>query len=293
MVEDLGVRPPDGGQAAADDARPRPSEHAAPAAVQALPADDRVGRHFQRTHCNRLSTVSCPVAPRAAGMAPVRVLCLHSFRMSGGSLRKQMCEFSNFAASLGEQCEFRFLDGPHRCPPEKEAQMPARLKALLPPPYFEWWNARESDDGVVSYDGEGATLAHVTDFMLREGVTPQLTSPHLPLLACSPLLRLLRAPSAPLRRRSSPHRRTPRARPVRRRARLQSGRQLGAPAVHGAGPRQGTRARSERRLGRSRSLLPRPPGTRGFGLGCSASGCSACSGGAPGPDRRAEPQPCK
>ena len=218
-------------------------------------------------------------------MAPIRVACFHSFCMSGASLRKQMCEYSNFAASLGEQCEFRFLDGPRRCPPEKEAQMPARLKALLPPPYFEWWNARESDDGVVTYDGEEATLAHVTDFMRREGVTPHLlASPHLPLLACSPLLRLLRAPSAPLCRRTS----LPRARPVRRRARLQPGRQLGAPAVHVAGPRQGTRARSERRLGRSRSLLPRPPGTRGFGLGCSV-----CSGGAPGPDRRAEPQPCK
>ena len=61
--------------------------------------------------------------------------------------------------------------------------MPARLKALLPPPYFEWWNARESDDGVVTYDGEEATLAHVTDFMRREGVTPHLlASPHLPSL---------------------------------------------------------------------------------------------------------------
>ena len=113
--------------------------------------------------------------------------------MSGASLRKQMCEYSNFAASLGEQCEFRFLDGPRRCPPEKEAQMPARLKALLPPPYFEWWNARESDDGVVTYDGEEATLAHVTDFMRREGVTPHL-------LATAPASARLLASSAPLAR---------------------------------------------------------------------------------------------
>ena len=40
MVEDLGVRPPDGGQAAADDARPRPPHHAAPAAAHAV---QRVG----------------------------------------------------------------------------------------------------------------------------------------------------------------------------------------------------------------------------------------------------------
>ena len=64
-------------------------------------------------------------------MAPLRIACFHSFRMSGGNLRKQMCEFSNFASSLGEQCEFRFIDGPHRCPPEKEAQMPGRPLPLL------------------------------------------------------------------------------------------------------------------------------------------------------------------
>ena len=92
-----------------------------------------------------------------------------------------MCEFSNFAASLGEQCEFRYLDGPHRCPPEKEAQMPERLKALLPPPYFEWWNARESDDGAVSYDGEAATLAHVAEFMQKEGSSSLPARPSAPL----------------------------------------------------------------------------------------------------------------
>eukprot|EP00964_Phaeocystis_antarctica_P046959 scaffold27150_cov60-Phaeocystis_antarctica.AAC.1 len=34
MAEEVGVRQPDDGQAAADDARPRPPEDAAPAAVQ-------------------------------------------------------------------------------------------------------------------------------------------------------------------------------------------------------------------------------------------------------------------
>ena len=67
----------------------------------------------------------------AGWMPPLRIACFHSFRMSGSNLRKQMCEFSNFAVSLGEQCEFRFLDGLHHCPPEKEAQMPERLRPLL------------------------------------------------------------------------------------------------------------------------------------------------------------------
>jgi hypothetical protein len=39
VVEDLGVRPPDGRQAAADDARPRPPEHASPAAVHVVHED--------------------------------------------------------------------------------------------------------------------------------------------------------------------------------------------------------------------------------------------------------------
>ena len=55
--------------------------------------------------------------------------------------------------------------------------MPERLKALLPPPYFEWWNAHESDDGAVSYDGEAATLAHVTDFMQKEGCSSPPCAP--------------------------------------------------------------------------------------------------------------------
>ena len=71
------------------------------------------------------------VTPPAGWMPPLRIACFHSFRMSGSNLRKQMCEFSNFAVSLGEQCEFRFLDGLHHCPPEKEAQMPERLRPLL------------------------------------------------------------------------------------------------------------------------------------------------------------------
>jgi|NorSeaMetagenome_1021524.scaffolds.fasta_scaffold55757_2 hypothetical protein len=124
----------------------------------------------------------------------VRIACFHSFRMSSGSLRKQMCEFSNFASSLGEECEFRFLDGLHRCTPEKEAQMPERLKALLPPPYFEWWNAHESDDGAVSYDGEAATLAHVTDFMQKEGCSSPPCAPPLRLYASAPVRLRLSAP---------------------------------------------------------------------------------------------------
>ena len=183
-----------------------------------------------------------------ANMAPLRIACFHSFRMSSGCLRKQMSEFSNFAASLGEQVEFRYLDAPHRCPPEKEAQMPERLKTLLPPPYFEWWNARESDDGAVSYDGEAATLAHVTDFMQREGTSP----------ARAPL-RLYA--SAPLHLRTS-------LRQARSMACLASVREA-AWRTCCAWCRSTTRPTSMvKASSRScRSLLSRPPGTRGFGPG--------------------------
>jgi len=193
-----------------------------------------------------MSPTRIPDPLQSANMAPLRIACFHSFRMSSGCLRKQMSEFSNFAASLGEQVEFRYLDAPHRCPPEKEAQMPERLKTLLPPPYFEWWNARESDDGAVSYDGEAATLAHVTDFMQREGSSsPPCAPPHL----CT---------SAPLYDR-----------PVRRRAWLQSGRQPGAPAVHGARARQGPPAWSKRCLGRAAACCLGHLGRGALGLGCS------------------------
>jgi hypothetical protein len=38
-VKDVGVRPPNDGQAAADDARPRPPENATPAAVHVVRVD--------------------------------------------------------------------------------------------------------------------------------------------------------------------------------------------------------------------------------------------------------------
>jgi hypothetical protein len=60
MAEEVAVRQPDDGQAAADDARPRPPEDAAPAAVHVVHEDPQrlvlaprphpgAGGHFQRT----------------------------------------------------------------------------------------------------------------------------------------------------------------------------------------------------------------------------------------------------
>ena len=73
-------------------------------------------------------------------MAPLRIACFHSFRMSGDNLRKQMETFSNFRTHLGE-CELSFPDARLRCSAEHEASVPERLQQFLPPPYFEWWNA--------------------------------------------------------------------------------------------------------------------------------------------------------
>ena len=58
VVEDLGVRPPDGGQAAADDARPRPPEHAGKGTRDACAAErsnacaDNCGGNTDVTHAD-------------------------------------------------------------------------------------------------------------------------------------------------------------------------------------------------------------------------------------------------
>ena len=114
----------------------------------------------------------------------VRIACFHSFRMSGENLRKQMHDFSNFGAQLAG-CELRFPDGTYQCTPEQEAKVPPRLRQVLPPPYFEWWNARQNGpaaagisfrdaslpqlDGTITYDGEAESIARVCDFLRREG----------------------------------------------------------------------------------------------------------------------------
>jgi pimeloyl-ACP methyl ester carboxylesterase len=101
----------------------------------------------------------------------LRILCLHSFRMSGNILRRQLSEFSNFEAVIHDLAELSFLDGPRVCDAEAEARMPSRLKAILPPPYYEWWNRREATDGSgdVYYDSMEETIALVRDHIAAHG----------------------------------------------------------------------------------------------------------------------------
>ena len=109
VVEDLGVRPPDGGQAAADDARPRPPEHAAPAAggliartcldysrvIDPLPSRSPCGA--RRAHVPllipagtkpaRQSPRSAPIGIGTCAAAAVLVVRSHASSVSGQNTR--------------------------------------------------------------------------------------------------------------------------------------------------------------------------------------------------------------
>lgn len=100
----------------------------------------------------------------------LRLLCLHSFRLSGDSLRKQMAVFSNFASSIDDICELHYMDGSLRCDAEAEGKLPPMLKKAFGPPYYEWWNARQhhGSDALV-YDGMQATLDKVAAHVAAEG----------------------------------------------------------------------------------------------------------------------------
>ncbi len=99
----------------------------------------------------------------------LRTLCLHSFRTSAAFLELQLGSFSNVGRLLSEHCEFVYLSAPNRAAQAVEESMPESMRRLSPPPYYEWWNARDEADGTVVYDHLDASLQHVSDFIRREG----------------------------------------------------------------------------------------------------------------------------
>ena len=93
-----------------------------------------------------------------ASSTRLRVLCLHSFRLSGTNMSTQMSVFSNISSVLADFAELSFCDGGTQLREEENSKMPQKLRDLFPPPYFEWWNAQETGEG-VKYAGLDATLA--------------------------------------------------------------------------------------------------------------------------------------
>jgi hypothetical protein len=107
---------------------------------------------------------------------PLRVLCLHSFRTSGSILERQMNDFSNFGPKLSSSegfkdlVRFSHVDAPHACSKEAEERMPERLRRILPPPYYEWWNAQKDEaTGSVVYEGADETLKMLREYLEAHG----------------------------------------------------------------------------------------------------------------------------
>ena len=73
-------------------------------------------------------------------------------------MRRQMTDFSNFASTIEDLCDLDFCDGGHQLPEAANADVPEKLRAIFPPPYFEWWRAQETGDSVV-YSHVEATLS--------------------------------------------------------------------------------------------------------------------------------------
>ena len=83
-------------------------------------------------------------------------------------MQLQMSKFSNFQAAIDDVAELQFLNGGHRLPDEAGDVMPERLRQLFLPPYFEWWNARETGDGVV-YDHIDTSLSILQRHIMDQG----------------------------------------------------------------------------------------------------------------------------
>ena len=97
------------------------------------------------------------------GGEKLRVLCLHSFRTSANILRDQL-DIAQWGSSLGDLCEFTFMDAPHLA----TGEIPADVASFFEPPYREWWNANEVD-GRIEYVGLDESLAAIDDFAAQHG----------------------------------------------------------------------------------------------------------------------------
>ena len=105
----------------------------------------------------------------ASSTPRLRILCFHAFRLSGSAMQLQMTKFSNFAAAIADLADLDYTDGGRKLADDEAASaMPAKLRELFPPPYFEWWNARDTADGVV-YDHLDQSLAKIEQHIAAHG----------------------------------------------------------------------------------------------------------------------------
>lgn len=81
-----------------------------------------------------------------------------------------MNKFSNFAATIDDLASLDFVDGGY-CVPEHEVDsvMPERLRAIFPPPYYEWWNARQEKNDEIIYDHIDVSLAKIATHLKDNG----------------------------------------------------------------------------------------------------------------------------
>eukprot|EP00892_Ulva_mutabilis_P000942 jgi/Ulvmu1/10849/UM007_0023.1 len=97
----------------------------------------------------------------------LRVLCLHSFRTSGGIFKKQVSR-SGFEDAISDVVELSFIDAPHVA----SGPAPDDVGPHFEPPYFEWWDSQTSvkPEGKVStYSGWQASVAKLREVLIEQG----------------------------------------------------------------------------------------------------------------------------
>lgn len=92
---------------------------------------------------------------------PLRVLCFHGYRQTGGSFRGRL---GALRRSLRKLAELDFLDGPVLLPAFEQQQEDG--SSVTYSDRRSWWRA--SEDGSV-YDGVDATLEYVISYMQENG----------------------------------------------------------------------------------------------------------------------------
>ncbi|KAK9843632.1 hypothetical protein WJX81_000221 [Elliptochloris bilobata] len=99
-------------------------------------------------------------------MRRLRILALHSFRTSGKIFSEQM-KLAGLDAKLADLIDLVYVNAP--CP--ATGPLPPDVPPdLFPPPYFEWWNAKQDPStGEWSYEGWEETISYLTTFCAVNG----------------------------------------------------------------------------------------------------------------------------
>lgn len=108
---------------------------------------------------------SAAEASTSSGRRKLRLLGLHGWRTSAAVLHGQLTR-SGWHQQLGDLVEITFVDAPHAA---RGPSSPDVTLAFGNQPFYEWWDARQAENGDWRFHGWSESKAFVEKFLREHG----------------------------------------------------------------------------------------------------------------------------